>query len=759
MIELPQGVECIIDPKAAEYISQYPDDEGLGLQDVISAIQSGNGRGVVWERTSNPYENKYLVNFGGIGVTIDADHIAPIGIKRDELKEAKMASDDHFHPKHVQNFHTYFDVADEIYPHEDSMYSEPETLDSMEPSAIEEAQKASDHFGLPWPPHLPSAQEFGLDNQKHIENAHKSSSTETRTTCTNCQQPIAEYESGWGHTKGGPNTGWTNKCPGGKGTATPPKAKEASIMDKMAKIWPNAQDGDLVEYANHLVSKRPPEWQDKWNKTYIEALDRGIHDQIPLPAGVEKPRMNPTTSATKENWQDLLPSEVEPGDEIITPHNGASWSVLDVSSDSRGHRIKHKGDPHEGMYAPSDKTVRVLKRNPVKASFEDEYWDSPDKWTRMLGEHISNPEGLEDYLHADEWFQDVELNTDDGSEKIPEETKKKFREEYNRIVNSKSSKGVTASRVQASIDDERDKFYNWLNTDGRDHEGKALWKQLDHYTEFLKSVDPEGTVHNPDYARAALEFSEPGDLERTADGDYPGQCDRCEQEEISPDGACMNCGFDGEMDEIERFKSKERNQMDQGELRVQRALGSTEEEKPWGETQWDKPEEITHSEMYGEQDAIDKVFVKPNRNEDGLVTSAVDPIEQARQEIEAGINDTLADNPDALEDDIAFDVTQSILMYHPPEVADEVWRMTTGDPVFPNHPSRAKKPQPTPTETKPPGYDDWKKTRQPVYDRLNDRKKRPISSTDPEVAMYGRSMTDPDANRVLDNLDSETNWL
>ncbi len=62
-----------------------------------------------------------------------------------------------------------------------------------------------------------------------------------RSTCKKCSQPIAKYDSGWRHIKGGPNGGTNIKCPNGEGEATPIKEVSVTASVEYAPVI-----GDLV---------------------------------------------------------------------------------------------------------------------------------------------------------------------------------------------------------------------------------------------------------------------------------------------------------------------------------------------------------------------------------------------------------------------------------------------------------------------------------------------------------------------------------
>jgi hypothetical protein len=76
-----------------------------------------------------------------------------------------------------ESFRIYFDVADEIYeslsqgapqeiptPWEISDMGPLRVADLMD-EYVAEAHKAAEHYGLPWPPHMPTAEELMLDMQ------------------------------------------------------------------------------------------------------------------------------------------------------------------------------------------------------------------------------------------------------------------------------------------------------------------------------------------------------------------------------------------------------------------------------------------------------------------------------------------------------------------------------------------------------------------------------------------------------------------
>lgn len=67
-------------------------------------------------------------------------------------------------------FWDYFNCADEIYesisgPVVTTPWP-PLTLADLDPTFVERARQAADKFGLSWPPYLPEAEEFALDNPK-----------------------------------------------------------------------------------------------------------------------------------------------------------------------------------------------------------------------------------------------------------------------------------------------------------------------------------------------------------------------------------------------------------------------------------------------------------------------------------------------------------------------------------------------------------------------------------------------------------------
>jgi hypothetical protein len=65
-------------------------------------------------------------------------------------------------------FWTYFDVADETYDHPDLGPLERLTLNDLDPKQVETARVASERYALPWPPHLPCAEEIALDLERRL---------------------------------------------------------------------------------------------------------------------------------------------------------------------------------------------------------------------------------------------------------------------------------------------------------------------------------------------------------------------------------------------------------------------------------------------------------------------------------------------------------------------------------------------------------------------------------------------------------------
>lgn len=63
----------------------------------------------------------------------------------------------------LREFWSYFNVADELW------VTDPDfklTLDDLLSTFVEEAKRASETFGLPWPPYLPAAEDFALDHKE-----------------------------------------------------------------------------------------------------------------------------------------------------------------------------------------------------------------------------------------------------------------------------------------------------------------------------------------------------------------------------------------------------------------------------------------------------------------------------------------------------------------------------------------------------------------------------------------------------------------
>lgn len=71
-------------------------------------------------------------------------------------------------------FWDYFNAADEIYEstlpksrwRDEQFQFPPLTLDDLDADFVARARKASEVFGLSWPPHLPEAEEFALDHKE-----------------------------------------------------------------------------------------------------------------------------------------------------------------------------------------------------------------------------------------------------------------------------------------------------------------------------------------------------------------------------------------------------------------------------------------------------------------------------------------------------------------------------------------------------------------------------------------------------------------
>lgn len=61
------------------------------------------------------------------------------------------------------DFASYFDCADETYESQGfGAHRFTLTLDDLDATFVAEARRSADRWGLPWPPHLPDAEEFAL---------------------------------------------------------------------------------------------------------------------------------------------------------------------------------------------------------------------------------------------------------------------------------------------------------------------------------------------------------------------------------------------------------------------------------------------------------------------------------------------------------------------------------------------------------------------------------------------------------------------
>jgi hypothetical protein len=69
------------------------------------------------------------------------------------------------HPRDIELFRTYFNVADEMWG--DGKGSGLK-LDDLLASAVSDAELAAQRLGLSWPPYLPEAEEFYLDHIKEL---------------------------------------------------------------------------------------------------------------------------------------------------------------------------------------------------------------------------------------------------------------------------------------------------------------------------------------------------------------------------------------------------------------------------------------------------------------------------------------------------------------------------------------------------------------------------------------------------------------
>ena len=70
----------------------------------------------------------------------------------------------------VQDFWSYFDLGDELWQpsYVDEAGTAPLRLEDFSKRSIAEARRAATACSLPWPPHLPSAEEYALDHRAEL---------------------------------------------------------------------------------------------------------------------------------------------------------------------------------------------------------------------------------------------------------------------------------------------------------------------------------------------------------------------------------------------------------------------------------------------------------------------------------------------------------------------------------------------------------------------------------------------------------------